>query len=191
MKIALVVLGSLVALLILVVLVSVFLIRFADGPKGPIPGGAFVEGIYVDSAYINWDEVLGKKPVAEIELQLLNPIGSRTTGAFTHNGELYIPCDLGYVWRRLPNGIARTFLHTVWIFKAWHKQVLVDGRVVARVQGKRYRLNAVRVTDEALMTQFRKHVSIAAGTAFELLDVKTDPKDIWFFRLDARSDITE
>ena len=84
-------------------------------------------------------------------------------GAFTHDGELYVPWDLEYVWRRLPNGIARLFLRTLWVFKDWHEQVPLDGRVVARVQGKRYRLNAVRVTDEALMAKFREHVSIAAS----------------------------
>lgn len=191
MKVALIVLGSILALIVLGVVVSLFLIRFADGPKGPIPGGALVSGEYVDPTDVNWDEVLGNKPVAEIELQLLNPVRSRTTGAFVYDGDLYVPCDLGYVWRRLPNGIARVFLHTIWIFKDWHEQALVDSRLVVRVQGKRYKLNAVRVTDEAHMSKFREHVSTAASTAFELLDVKTDPKDIWFFRLDARSNDIE
>ena len=101
---------------------------------------------------------------------------------------LYVPCDLGYVWRRLPDGTLRLVLHTIWMFKDWHQKAALDGRVVARVEGKRYKLNAVRVTDEALLSLFRERVSSAAGEVFELLPVETDPEDIWFFRLDARSD---
>ncbi len=40
----------------------------------------------------------------------------------------------------------------------------------------------------SLMSKFRERVSTAAGEVFELLPVKTDPEDIWFFRLDARID---
>lgn len=187
MKTALVILGGLLTLIVLGVGVSLLAVRFADGPKGPIPGGELTSGDFFDATAVDWAEVLGDRPVAEIELQLMDPVSSRTTGAFAYDGQIYVPCDLGFVWRRLPTGIARSLLHTIWIFKDWHQNADVDGRVVVRVQGKRYKLNAVRVTDQALMSKFRKHVSTAAEGAFELLDVKTDPNDIWFFRLDPRS----
>ncbi len=188
MKITLLILGGFIAFVVLGVVSFLFLMRFSDGPKGPVPGGALVSGELVDVTDVKWDEVLGNQPVAEIELQLENPISSRTTGAFVHNGELYVPCDLGYVWRRLPDGTLRLVLHTIWLFKDWHQKAAIDGRVIARVQGKRYKLNAVRVTEEALMSKFRERVSTAAEEVFELLPVKTDPEDIWFFRLDARID---
>ena len=161
--------------------------RFSDGPKGPIPGGALTTGEYRDAVSVDWQEVLGERAVVEIELQLENPVGSRTTGAFVYEGQLYVPCDLGYVWRRLPNGAGRLLLHTIWLFKDWHTDVEADGRVVVRANGVRYKLEATRVTDETLLEVFRQHVSAAAADAFELLDVQTDPNDIWFFRLDPRA----
>lgn len=187
MKTLLVVLASLVGVLALVIAATLLLIRFADGPKGPIPGGALTSGTFEDASTANWSELLGSQPVTEVELQLENPVGSRTTGAFAYSGALYIPCDLGYVWRRLPKGLARYFLHTLWVFKTWHTNVLADGRVVVRIRGKKYRLNAVRITDEPLLARFRNHVSAAAGKAFPLLSVETRDEDIWFFRLDPRS----
>lgn len=186
MKTTLFVLGAFTAVVVLVVVASLFLMRLSDGPKGPIPGGELVSGELVDAAEVTWDEVLGNRPMAEIELQLENPIGSRTTGAFVHDGSLYVPCDLGYVWRRFPDGRARLLLHTIWLFKDWHHKVEMDGRVIVRAHGKRYKLNAIRVTEEALMSKLRDRVSKAAEEVFDLLPVKTNPDDIWFFRLDAR-----
>ena len=159
MKTTLLVLGGATAFFVLGVVTFLILMRFSDGPKGPIPGGALVSGDLVEVTDVKWDEVLGNQPVAEIELQLENPISSRTTGAFVHNGELYVPCDLGYVWRRLPDGTARLVLHTIWLFKDWHQKAAIDGRVVARIQGKRYKLNAAGVTEEALMSKFRERAS--------------------------------
>jgi len=186
MKIALLILGGLAAALVLAIATSVILVRFADGPKGPLPGGALVSGELADARTADWEQLLGSAPVTEIELQLENPVGSRTTGAFVHDGALYVPCDLGYVWRRLPSGIGRLILHTIWLFKDWHENAARDGRVVVRVAGKRYELSAVRVMDEALLSQLRKRVTAAAGTVFELLPLETDPNEIWFFRLDPR-----
>lgn len=174
-------------LLILTMIAGMFVwARFSDGPMGPIAGGALETGQYVEAADADWRSLLGDKPVVEIELQLESTGTSRTTGAFTNNGHLYVPCDLGYVWRRLPNGVARLALHTMWMLKDWHLEALEDGRVVVRTMGNRYKLNAVRVTDEELLEDFRQHVIHAAAGAFELLDVQTNPKDIWFFRLDPR-----
>lgn len=190
MKVALLIFGGFLVLVMLAAGTFWFSMRFSDGPKGPIPGGELRLGELVDATHIQWDEVLGDQSIAEIELQLENPVSSRTTGAFVHNGKLYVPCDLGYVWRRLPDGSARLMLHTIWLFKDWHEKISIDGRVVIRVEGKRYKLNAVRVMEEELNSQFRERISTAAGEFFELLPVKTDPKDIWFFRLDARSENT-
>jgi len=186
MKILLLIIGALL-LLILTLIVGAFVwARYSDGPLGPIGGGALTSGQFVEASNVDWQSVLGGKPVAEIELQLESTGTSRTTGAFAHDGHLYVPCDLGYVWRRLPNGIARLALHTMWLSKGWHLKATEDGRVIVRTKGNLYRLNAVRVTDENLMSHFREHVSKAAEGAFELLDVETNPEDIWFFRLDPR-----
>ena len=186
MKIALWIVVGLLAVIVLGLAGVLVTMRFADGPKGPIPGGALKAGQLMDASHVDWQRVLGDQSVAEIELQLEDPVSSRTTGAFAHEGELYVPCDLGYVWRRLPQGTARVVLHTIWLFKDWHEKAALDGRVVIRVEGKRYALNATRVTDEDLLREFRERISAAAGSVFELLPTTTNPQDIWFFHLEPR-----
>lgn len=157
-----------------------------DGPTGPIPGGPFRSGDFVEGA-VDWDALLGANPVAEVELQLVDPPGSRVTGAFVHEGDLYVPCDLGYLWRRVPDPVGRRILHLIWLFKGWHEDALQDGRVVVRIDGLRYERQAVRVSDPTLLEAFRSQLSTAAGEFFGgLLAIETDPADIWFFRLDPR-----
>ncbi len=187
MKTALIVVVSLLALLLLVAGALLLYVRNGDGPRGPIPGGELVRGELVDSQNVDWQQVLQEQAVGEIELQLLNPVGSRVTGAFVHAGELYVPCDLGYVWRRVPSTSLRTVLRVIWWFKDWHLHAAEDGRVIVRAAGKRYARTAVRVTDEALLDTFRNQVSTAAAEYFGGLNpIQTDPEDIWFFRLDPR-----
>jgi hypothetical protein len=161
----------------------------ADGPTGPIPGGELVSGELVEDPNVDWTPIFGTEPVGEIELQLEAPVGSRITGAFLHEGDLYVPCDLGYMWRRVPDGTMRGLLRVIWFFKDWHENALLDGRVVLRIDGKRYRRQAVRISDPALETKFRADLSRAAGEFFGgLLPIETDPDDIWFFRLDPPRD---
>jgi hypothetical protein len=186
MKTLLLVLGG-VLLIVITMIAGLFLwARISDGPKGPIAGGVLESGQFVNATNADWEQILGDEPVVEIELQLESSRTSRTTGAFTHDGHLYVPCDLGYVWRRLPGGVARAALHTMWLLKDWHLKALEDGRVIARIEGNRYKLQAVEVTNTRLLEIFRAHVSNAAAGVFELRDVQTDPEDIWFFRLDPR-----
>ena len=179
----------LVLFLLLVVMPAALLVaaRLGDGPKGPIPGGPLRAGELHDGTAVDWSEVLGQQPVLEIEMQLESTGTSRVTGAFVDGGRLYVPCDLGYVWRRVPDGFSRLILRTIWVFKDWHERALEDGRVVIRVKDRRYALHAVRVTDDRLGSVFRERVSSAASDFFGgLLPVETDPADIWFFRLDPR-----
>ena len=181
-----VILFVLLALLILIGGI-LFTVRFADGPVGPMPGGPLTKGPLVTDAVIDWDNILQGQSVATIELQLVEPARSRAVGAFAYEGELYVPCDLGFVWRRIPDTSTRALLRLIWTFKQWHKEALKDGRVVIRVEGKRYARQAVLVTDETLKNTFRQRVlSGAEGFFGELMPIKTDPEDIWFFRLDPR-----
>jgi hypothetical protein len=159
----------------------------SDGPTGPIPGGELTSGLLVEEAQIDWSAVLGDQAVAEIELQLVEPPGSRTTGAFVFGGHLYVPVDLGYVWRRVPDATTRRVLHLIWLLKRWHEDVIADGRVVIRIDGRRYERTAARVTDPILLERFRARVSDAAAEFMGgLSPVETDPADIWFFRMDPR-----
>lgn len=188
MKIILLVMVGLIALVLVLALVAFVAIGSSDGPKGPIPGGKLVKGELITESDLDWHEILGDEPVVEIELQLVNPEGSRTTGAFAYENNLYVPVDLGYIWRRAPDRFARSILRVIWFFKTWHKNAVTDGRVVVRFAGKRYELSAVKVTDAALLERFRELVSSAAEGYFgHFLPIETNSDDIWFFRLDARS----
>ncbi len=73
-------------------------------------------------------------------------------------------------------------------FKRWHEDALRDGRVVLRIAGKRYERQAVRVTDPELLAKLRSIVVEMANQYFSssLLDVPTDPQEIWFFRMEPR-----
>ena len=161
--------------------------RQSDGPLNDmIPGGALVSGELVTAPVEDWQFMHGKT----IELQLLNPSKSRYTGAMTLNNQLYIPCDLGYVWGRL-SGTTRHILHLIYVFKRWHEDALQDGRVVLRLDDKRYARQAVRVTDPATIKTLKTRLESMARDwmAPDILGPAptSGPRDIWFFRLDPRA----
>jgi hypothetical protein len=177
--------GVLVLLLVGAVLVAQ---RVSDGPMGPLAGGPLRSGELVTDPNVDWSVVEGK----EFELQLVDPPRSRVTGAMVHDGQLYVPCDLGFFWRRVPDTRFRTILSVIWSVKRWHEDALRDGRAVVRVDGKRYEREAVRVTDPELLATLRGKMEEGARKYFEPMgglrtDVPADPEAIWFFRLDPRS----
>ncbi len=173
---------------IIILLIAAGLIaqRMSDGPSAFIPGGPLRAGTLVTESNINWLIELGENP-GSIELQLMDPPTSRITGVMLHKGQLYVPSDLGFMWRRF-SGTQRWIPHGIWIFKTWHEDALLDGRVVMRIDGKRYERQAVRVTDPALLARLRSQLEAMAVEYFggPLPDVQTDPEDIWFFRLEPR-----
>lgn len=173
-------------LIILLIAAGLIAQRMSDGPSAFIPGGPLRAGTLVTESNINWLIELGENP-GSIELQLMDPPTSRITGVMLHKGQLYVPCDLGFMWRRF-SGTQRWILHAIWIFKTWHEDALRDGRVVMRIDGKRYERQAVRVTDPVLLARLRSQLEAMAVEYFggPLPDVQTDPEDIWFFRLDPR-----
>ena len=159
--------------------------RFSDGPIGPIPGGPLHTGTLMPEPEVGWS--LARGLFGEIEFQLVEPPRSRIVGAFVHEGQLYVPCDLGFIARRAPEHP----LVLRWLFvtlKRWHEDALRDGRAVLRIDGKRYERQAVRVTDPELVATLRSMTEELVIPYFSspLLDVPTDPKEIWFFRIDPR-----
>jgi hypothetical protein len=179
-----IVLGIVVVLLASAVLIAQ---RVHDGPVGPLAGGPLRAGELVTDPNVDWSFVQGKP----IELELVSPGTSRTTGAMVYEGNLYAPCDLGFLWRRVPDPRFRTILSVIWSLKHWNEDALKDGRAVVRVDGKRYERQAVRITDPTLLASLRTQVEEAAKRFFEprgglRTDVPADPAAIWFFRLDPR-----
>jgi hypothetical protein len=180
--------ATLVVLLIGAVLV---LPRFADGPMGPLAGGSFRTGTLVSEPNVDWSFMDGGR---EIELQLVEPPRSRVTGALVHEGQLYVPCDLGFLWRRVSSAGFRLFARGLYTVKGWHEDAQRDGRAVVRVSGKRYERQAVRVTDPALLATLRSSLEQRGRVYLEpiggLSEEPGDPEAIWFFRMDPRPSAT-
>ena len=172
---------------VLVLLVGTALVaqRVADGPMGPLSGGQLRKGELVTDPNVDWVAVDPK----EIELQLVEPMGSRTTGSLVYEGQLYVPCDLGFIWRRIPSAGFRAIASILWAVKHWNEDAVRDGRVVIRTGGKRYERQAVRVTDPELLAKLRSLMEEKAAKYMHVTlrdDVPADPEAIWFFRLDPR-----
>src|SRR5258706_2012090 len=179
---------AIAAAILVVLLIATMLVaqRVSDGPIGPLGGGPLRTGALVTESNVDWSFLGGGK---EIELQLVAPPRARITGSLVHYGQLFVPCDLGFFWRRIPNAGLRWIGGVIYSVKRWHEDALRDGRVVLRVAGKRYERQAVRVTDPELLATLRSIFEERAkqylGTG-ALLDVPADPDAIWFFRMDPR-----
>jgi hypothetical protein len=159
-----------------------------DGPMGPFPGGKLRDGSLVDEADVDWSRETDAIDPLLIELQLVEPRGSRTTGAMVYEGRLYVPCDLGFIWRRAP-APTRWMLSLIYRVKTWHEEAERDGRVVLRIGDRRYERLAVRETDPDTLAALRLEMEVGAAEFFSgpLGEAPTDdPKDVWFFRIDPR-----
>ena len=182
-----IVLGSIVVVVVVASLVFVVAKRRSDGPfNAMIPGGPMTSGeLLPELPAGDWSGLQGKI----IELELVGTGSTRYTGLMVHNGALFIPCDLGFVWNRL-SGAQRWPMHAVYLFKRWHKDAAEDGRVVLRVDGKRYERHAVRVTEPSQVAALKQDLEVMARKWFapkEIGPAPTEgPRDIWFFRLDPR-----
>ena len=158
---------------------------FMDGPLGGIPGGRLRAGPLVSEPVVDWSFADNQN----IEVQLVEPPTSRTTWVWVHEGQLYVPVDLGLIMRRIP-APQRWVGSLVARFKHWHRDALRDGRVVLRIAGKRYERQAVRVTDPELLATLTLRFEKWAERTFSspLGEVPTHgPNDLWFFRMDRRT----
>ena len=173
----------------------------SDGPLNDIiPGGPLRTGELVTRGDVDWASVLGGVgqcdgqdcPRNPIELQFERPALSRYTGVMVHDGKLYVPCDLGYMWGRF-DGDQRRILHLIYLFKNWHENAMDDGRAVLRIDGKRYPRQAVRVTDPALIADLKVQLEDMARVWVApepLAEAPAEgPNDIWFFRMDPRGEV--
>ena len=173
------------AVLIVVLVGAVLGIQhFSDGPKGPISGGPLRAGELVTAPVTDWSFAEGHV----VELELVATGQSRTTGSLVYENQLYIPCDLGFVWRRLPSAGMRGIASILWAVKHWHQDAARDGRAVVRIDGKRYEGKLVRVTDPELLAKLRALMQERAAKYMHttLTDAPADPEAIWFFRMDPR-----
>ena len=171
--------------LVVAIIATVFIAsRFSDGPLGPVAGGSLRAGELVTAPVSDWSFAEGKV----VELELAASGRSRTTGSLVYENQFYIPCDLGFVWRRLPSAAMRGIASILWAVKHWHEDAARDGRAVVRIDGKRYEGRLVRVTDPELLAKLRAIMQEKAAKYMHatLTDAPPDTEAIWFFRLDPR-----
>ena len=159
--------------------------RMSDGPTDIFPGGKFRTGTLVSKPVADWSFTDGK----EVELQLVEPHGSRIVGVFLHEGQPYIQAELGFISGRF-SGLDGAILKAIVFFKRWHEDALRDGRVILRLDGMLYERQAVLESDPEIVAALRLQLEKLAAAAFApapLPEAPTDgPNDIWFFRLDPR-----
>ncbi len=193
--------GRALGVLILALIGSVFIAqRLSDGPLNDLlPGGPLKAGeLAPEQSLAAALTAIGSctdgvcPPMKPIELELTGPGTSRYTGIMVRDGQVYIPCDLGFMWGRF-SGKQRAVLHVIYLFKHWHEDALRDGRVVVRVDGKRYEGQAVRVTDPgtdaALRSQLEDMAREWVAPAALAAAPTEGPRDIWFFRVDPRPSV--
>lgn len=156
--------------------------RVSDGPMSFVQGGPFETGEWVETPVDDWGFAADK----ELEFELAGPGTSRTAGVMMHDGVGYITCDLGYIWNRL-EGASTSILRLIYLFKTWHHDAEADGRAVIRVDGKRYPVHLVRVTEPGLVTELKAQLETLAASYFGgplPPPPAEEPNDIWFFRID-------
>jgi hypothetical protein len=176
-------LGGLVVVAIVALLIAQ---RVSDGPMGFVQGGPFKTGEWVTTPIEDWSFAANR----EVAFELVKPGTSRTAGVVMHDGVGYISCDLGFLWNRLP-GASTSVLRLIYLFKTWHHEAEADGHAVIRVDGKRYPVYLVRVTDPTLVGELKTEMEgLAAGYLGTTLPPPPaePPNDIWFFRVDPPRD---
>jgi len=129
-----------IGILILIPAVSYVTLRIAnqdaDGPSILFPGGELVSGELHTGPDPDWSFT---DDVPTIELQLVNPLSSRTIFIMESDGKVYIP-----------SGYMRSFLGRIW--KEWAFQADEgDGLAVARIDGVRYERQLIRTKDPAII----------------------------------------
>lgn len=132
--------GQIVGLLALILLVTIITLRIqnqnADGPSILFPGGKLVSGELHTGPDPDWSFT---DDVFTIELQLNDPLASRTIFVMESDGKIYVP-----------SGYMTSFLGRIW--KDWAFQADEGNSYgVARINGVRYERRLIRIKDEGTL----------------------------------------
>lgn len=165
--------------------VTVFALRFGDGPTAMIAGGAFTSGEVWTGEEPDWSFLKDRQ---EVEFQLLDPERSRTTWIVEHEGRIYIP-----------SGYMKSTLGKIW--KQWPPEAEKDGRARLRVDGVIHDRQLVRVKDSPALPFIvselgRKYLGQVPGAATDeagrqamldgaLQQIAND--ELWIFELTPRA----
>ena len=149
----------------------------ADGPSILFPGGKLVSGELHTGTEPDWSFT---DDVPTIELQLVNPLSSRTIFVMESEGKVYIP-----------SGYMRSMLGRIW--KEWAFQADEgDGLAVARINGVRYERQLIRIKEgPALDGIFSKMATKYGGGNVSPEAIKEGLEavaagDVWIFEMAPR-----
>lgn len=172
--------GLLLLLLALTLLTLRLLYKDADGPSRLFPGGALVTGEMHTGPDPDWSFT---DDVFSIELQLLDPLGSRRIFVMEAGNKLYVPSGymrstLGRLWKD-------------WAFKAEEG----DGLAVARINGVRYERQLIRITDPVIVANVaakstEKYGGGATPEAIAKTIKSVEDGDTWIFEMAPRNRTT-
>lgn len=145
-----------------------FAARFADGPRGGFPGGSLEAGEMITTDP-DWTFA---RDFESLELQLLEPLQSRTIWLQVYDKKLYVV-----------SGYMNSAVGKIW--KKWPAQAVKDGRAVIRIGGKRYQRQMVRILDQpAILDGVAAEIKRKYGAPLTADMAATG--DVWFFALEPR-----
>ena len=168
-----------VGIVILIPLVTIVTLKIAkqdaDGPSILFPGGELISGELHTGPDPDWSFT---DDVFTIELQLEDPLSSRTIFIMESDGKVYIP-----------SGYMRSFLGRIW--KDWAFQADEgDGLAVARINGTRYERQLIRIKEgDAIDGVVAKLATKYAGGAPEAaaqIKQSVMDGDTWLFEMAPR-----
>lgn len=171
---------QIVGIVILILATTIITLRLdnqdADGPSILFPGGQLISGELHTGPEPDWSFT---DDVSTIELQLVNPMSSRTIFIMESKGKIYIP-----------SGYMRSTLGRIW--KDWAFQADEgDGLAVARINGVRYERQLIRIKegpalDGIVAKMAAKYGAGATPEAIEAGRESIEAGDIWIFEMAAR-----
>jgi hypothetical protein len=151
--------------------IFVFAMRFADGPWGMVPGGAFSQP--PQPAPASWAFA---KELDTVEFQLLEPVSSRTSWIAEHDGKMFIP-----------SGYMNSAVGKLW--KHWPMRAEKAGGALLRIDDRVFPVYMQRIKDpqtlEPVLEELaRKYMPSRPPMAAMLAQVAND--DLWIFELRER-----
>jgi hypothetical protein len=149
----------------------VFAMRFADGPWGMVPGGAFSQA--PQSTPVSWAFV---KDLDTVEFQLLDPVSSRTSWIAEHDNRIYIPS--GY----MNSGIGK-------LWKQWPMRAEKNGAGLLRIDDTVYAVQLVRTKDPDSLVPVLRELArkyMPSQPPIEAMLEEVASNNLWVFELTPR-----
>ncbi len=164
---------QIVGIVILIPAVTIVTLRIAnqdaDGPSILFPGGELVSGELHTGPDPDWSFT---DEVPTIELQLVDPLSSRTIFIMESDGKVYIP-----------SGYMRSTLGKIW--KDWAFQADAgDGMAVARINGVRYERQLIRIKAGPVLDGIVEKLASKYGPGATREAIEAG--DVWIFEMAPR-----